>query len=345
MLSLGLTGGIAAGKSLLATRFRELGAVLIDADHLAREAVALDTPGLAAVAAHFGPEILLADGTLDRGQLGSLVFADPAARAALNAIVHPIVRAAAHALKRGAGPGSIVVQDIPLLVESGQGADFHLVVVVQAPVEERVARMLRDRGMSVADAMARIAAQASDAQRAAVADVLIVNDGDPQQTCTVLDELWHGRLLPFARNVAAQRPASLHLLPTAGPSDAAILRVAARIGRALRDVPEAQLLPVRGAAVPQFRVVMGTGGDGAGQGGEGAGQGGAVANTRADQLAPALATAGFFPLPHLTGGLGAYGDVLDISTDLPQACFASADPGCPALVVSCSVVVSAALEP
>src|SRR6185312_9719302 len=155
MLSIGLTGGIAAGKSLLANRFRELGAVLIDADRLARDAVAPGTPGLAAVAARFGPEVLAADGSLDRPKLGSIVFGDAGAREALNGIVHPIVRAAAAELKAAAGQGAdgrspardgatpqadggraaIVVEDIPLLVETGQEARFHLVVVVQAPGE------------------------------------------------------------------------------------------------------------------------------------------------------------------------------------------------------------------
>ncbi len=202
MLSLGLTGGIAAGKSLLTTRFRELGAVVIDADQLARDVVASGTSGLAAIVANFGDRILQSDGSLHRAKLGSLVFADRSARESLNAIVHPRVRQAASALKRDAGEGSIVVQDIPLLVESGQEASFHLVLVVQAPGEERIARMVRERGMSREDALARMSAQASDEQRAAAADVVIFNNGSPEQAVAELDVLWRERLLPFAANMA-----------------------------------------------------------------------------------------------------------------------------------------------
>jgi dephospho-CoA kinase len=238
MLSLGLTGGIAAGKSLLANRFRELGAVVIDADRLARDVVAPGTPGLAAVVERFGQDILLPDGTLDRPQLGALVFSDDTARLALNAIVHPLVRAAADSLKLDAGPGTIVVQDIPLLVESGQGANFHFVVVVQAPRDERIARMVRDRGMSEADAVARMAAQASDEERAAAADVVILNDGPPEHAVAELDALWHGRLLPFAANLAAgkaaARPGVAAALEPAGAAGA--IRLEQRIRRAVGDL-------------------------------------------------------------------------------------------------------------
>lgn len=205
MLSLGLTGGIAAGKSLLSTRFRELGAVVIDADQLARDVVAPGTAGLAAVVRHFGSEILLPDGSLNRAALGARVFSNKTELAALNAITHPLVRAAANDLKLDAGPGAIVVQDIPLLVESGQGPNYHLVVVAQAPRELRLERMMRNRGMSREDALARMAAQASDEERAAVADVVLVNDGTREEAVTALDSLWHGRLLPFAENLTAGR--------------------------------------------------------------------------------------------------------------------------------------------
>ena len=208
MLSIGLTGGIASGKSLLSARFRELGAVVIDADLLARDVVAPGTPGLAAVAAEFGPGVLLADGSLDRPALGTVVFADKRRLAALNAIVHPLVRAAAAGLKHDAGPGAIVVQDIPLLVETGQGANFHLVLVVDAPESQRLDRMVEDRGMAADDARARMAAQAADGQRRAAADVVIDNSGGPEKALAALDSLWEGRLLPFARNLAAGVPAA-----------------------------------------------------------------------------------------------------------------------------------------
>ncbi len=218
MLSLGLTGGIAAGKSLLSARFRELGAHVIDADKLAREVVAPGTPGLDAVVNQFGLSLRLADGSLDRARLGSLVFSDKAARESLNSIIHPLVRAEAESLKRAAGASTIVVQDIPLLVETGQGANFHLVVVAQAATDVRVARMVRERGMSPEDALARIAAQATDDQRAAAADVVIVNEGAPEQALAELDALWHLRLLPFAANLAsgvsAPGPGSAMIVPS-----------------------------------------------------------------------------------------------------------------------------------
>ncbi|MDO5752820.1 dephospho-CoA kinase [Arthrobacter sp.] len=207
MLSLGLSGGIAAGKSLLSSRFRELGATVIDADQLARDVVAPGTAGLAAVVHHFGDGVLLADGTLNRAALGALVFADKDELAVLNGIVHPLVRESAEAIKRDAGPGTVVVQDIPLLVETGQGANFHLVVVVSAPADVRLERMVSERGMSAEDALARMAAQADDVQRDAAADIVLSNTGDPETVIARLDALWHERLLPFAANLAAGVPA------------------------------------------------------------------------------------------------------------------------------------------
>ncbi|NVM99251.1 dephospho-CoA kinase [Arthrobacter sp. SDTb3-6] len=239
MLSIGLTGGIAAGKSLLSARFRELGAVVIDADQLARDVVAPGTPGLAAVAAEFGTGVLAADGTLDRPALGTLVFADKDRLAALNAIVHPLVRAAAASLKHDAGPGAIVVQDIPLLVETGQGANFHLVVVVDAPAGQRLARMTANRGMAEADARARMAAQAGDGQRRAAADVVLDNSGPPEKALAALGLLWERRLLPFAHNLAAGTPAQQTGPPAVVPADpgwpAQAARLAARIAAAAGD--------------------------------------------------------------------------------------------------------------
>lgn len=333
MLSLGLTGGIAAGKSLLTNRFRELGAVVVDADQLARDVVAPGTPGLAAVVATFGDRILSPDGSLNRPKLGSVVFADPAARESLNAIVHPRVRAAANALKADAGARAIVVQDIPLLVESGQAAGFHLVVVVQAPREERIARMVRDRGMSREDALARMAAQASDGQRAAAADVLILNDGSPEAAVAQLDRLWQERLLPFAANLTAERSAPLPAVTgDAGqPDDAGAMersvdqlvaaqeRMAARLAHAVRGVPGAKVTAPPGTAgrLLQFQL------DVAGR---------EVANLSTTELAQAMASAGFFPLGSLPAGhADAYGQ-MEGATAAAASCYASADPGCPALV-------------
>ena len=239
MLSLGLSGGIAAGKSLLSHRFRQLGAVVIDADQLAREAVAPGTAGLAAVVHHFGAGVLLADGSLNRPALGARVFADTDELAVLNGIVHPLVRAAAEMLKHDAGPGTVVVQDIPLLVETGQSANFHLVVVVSAPAEVRLERMVQRRGMSTEDALARMAAQANDTQREAAADIVLVNAGDPAEVLARLDVLWHERLLPFAANLAAgvparhDHPAALVDADPCWPAQAA--RIMARLAAAAGD--------------------------------------------------------------------------------------------------------------
>jgi dephospho-CoA kinase len=173
----GLTGGVAAGKSTVSEILRQLGAVIIDADALAREVIEPGTPGLAAVVGEFGPEILTDDGHLDRARLGALVFADPERRAALEAIVHPLVRARAVELEQAAPPGAIVVHDIPLLVETGQAGDFDAVVVVDVPEELQVARAVRERGWSEDEARARVVAQGSRSDRLAVATYVVDNTG------------------------------------------------------------------------------------------------------------------------------------------------------------------------
>ena len=176
-MRVGLTGGIASGKSTVSRTLAELGAVVIDADAIVREVQAKGSPGLAAIVEAFGPEILTAGGELDRPKLGSIVFADPAKLAVLNAIVHPLVRARSQALEDGAPEGALVVHDIPLLAESGMAETFDAVIVVDAPEELQVERMIRDRGMTEADARARIAQQATREQRNAVATYLIENTG------------------------------------------------------------------------------------------------------------------------------------------------------------------------
>lgn len=201
MLKIGLTGGIASGKSLVAARFRELGAMVIDADALAREVVERGTSGLAAVVDLFGDTILNGEGSLDRAKLAALVFKDPVLRERLNAIVHPLVRArAAELLKEAgeAGSGSIVVQDIPLLVETGQASSFDVVVVVDAPDDVRVQRMMEERGMSGGEARSRMAAQASRAERLAAADIILDNSGTVESLIRQVDTLWESRLVPLA---------------------------------------------------------------------------------------------------------------------------------------------------
>jgi dephospho-CoA kinase len=192
----GLTGGIGAGKSEVARRLAQLGAVVIDSDRLAREVVEPGTEGLAEVVAAFGPEVLGPDGALDRPALGRRVFGDEAARHRLEAIIHPRVRARSAELIAAAPPDAVVVNDIPLLVETGIGAGFDLVVVVTASVPSRLRRLAGYRGMSAEEARSRMAAQATDEQRRAVADVVLDNDGSLEDLRAAVDRLWHERLAP-----------------------------------------------------------------------------------------------------------------------------------------------------
>jgi dephospho-CoA kinase len=173
----GLTGRVASGKSSVSAVLRELGAVVVDADALAREVVGPGTPGLEAVMAEFGPEVLADDGTLDRARVGAIVFADPARRAALEAIIHPRVRARADEITASAPADALVVQDIPLLVETGQAGAFDAVLVVDVPEDVQVERAMRERGWSEADARARISAQATRRQRLDAATHVIDNSG------------------------------------------------------------------------------------------------------------------------------------------------------------------------
>ncbi|WP_062073260.1 dephospho-CoA kinase [Demequina sediminicola] len=191
MLRIGLTGGIAAGKSTASARFRELGALVVDHDQLARDAVAPGSAALVDIVSVFGDRMVV-DGELDRGALGALVFEDEAARQKLNGIVHPYVFAMGQAAdKRARAAGErVVVHDIPLLVESDQGGDFSLVVTIAAPVETRVERLVKGRGLSWDDAHARIASQASDQERAAVADVVLDGSGDPAELSSQIDQFW-----------------------------------------------------------------------------------------------------------------------------------------------------------
>ncbi len=176
-MRVGLTGGVASGKSTVSTMLAELGAVVIDSDALAREVVLPGTEGLAAVVAAFGEEILTEDGTLDRPALGAIVFADEDKRRVLEGILHPLIGARSAALANSAGPDDLVVHDIPLLAEAGIADTFDAVIVVDAPTELQVERMLRDRGWTREDAESRIAAQASRDDRLAIATYVIENTG------------------------------------------------------------------------------------------------------------------------------------------------------------------------
>jgi dephospho-CoA kinase len=189
----GLTGGIAAGKSTVAARLAELGAVVIDADRLAREAVELGSPGLRAIVDRFGEEVLNVDGTLDRSALGRIVFGDHEARRALNDIVHPEVRrryAVAVADARARDHQAVIIYDVPLLAEARAADEFGMVVVVDAPAPVRIERLVTLRGMDREEAERRVAAQIGDEERRAMADVIIDSSGSLARTVTQTDDLW-----------------------------------------------------------------------------------------------------------------------------------------------------------
>jgi dephospho-CoA kinase len=177
MLNVGLTGGIGAGKSAVAQLLVAHGAILVDSDRIAREVVEPGTEGLAAVVAEFGEAVLTADGHLDRPALGAVVFADEERRKALNAIVHPLVGRRSAQLRAMAGPDDIVVNDVPLLTENGLAPFYDFVIVVDAGQDTRIDRLVRLRGMTEDEARSRMAAQATPEQRAAIADLVIDNDG------------------------------------------------------------------------------------------------------------------------------------------------------------------------
>jgi len=190
MLRVGLTGGIGSGKSEVAKRFAALGAVVIDSDQLAREVVEPGTAGYDQIVAEFGPQVVRADGSLDREAIGAIVFADTAARERLNAIVHPLVGEATVARLAAVPDDAIVVHDIPLLVEAGMAQAFDAVVVVAADPEVQLDRLVRLRGMTPEAARARMAAQATPEQRVAVADYVIHNDGSLEHLADQVAEVW-----------------------------------------------------------------------------------------------------------------------------------------------------------
>lgn len=193
MLRVGLSGGAGAGKSTVAQRLHELGAVVIDADALAREVLEPGTDGLREVAEAFGDQVLRPDGSLDRGALAAVVFADPEQRARLEQITHPRIAARTSEILASAPADAVVVHDVPLLVEKALAPAYDLVVIVDANLERRVRRLV-GRGLTEADARARIAAQATEEERRAVADVWLENDGSPDELVRQVDLLWRERL-------------------------------------------------------------------------------------------------------------------------------------------------------
>jgi dephospho-CoA kinase len=210
VLRIGLSGGIGAGKSTVSSTFSDLGGIVVDGDVISREVVEPGTEGLAKLVDAFGEQILSDDGSLNRPALAAIAFSDDEKRQTLNGIVHPLVaerrsELIASAVKAQKNP--VIVEDIPLLVESGMAPMFPLVVIVNADEDLRVKRLIEHRGFSEQDARARIAAQATEEQRRAVADVWLDNSGSTGELVEQARTLWHQRILPFAHNLDGGEPA------------------------------------------------------------------------------------------------------------------------------------------
>ncbi|MDZ4232844.1 MAG: dephospho-CoA kinase, partial [Dietzia sp.] len=237
MLRIGLTGGIGAGKSTVSATFSEFGGIVVDGDVIAREVVEPGTEGLASLVEAFGDGILLPDGALNRPALATIAFSDDEKRATLNSIVHPLVGQRRTELIAGADDEAVIIEDIPLLVESQMAPMFPLVVIVHADEELRVRRLIEYRGFSEEDARARIAAQADEEQRRAVADVWLDNSGTAEELVESARSLWHERIRPFADNLHGGRPAQSE--PRLVPSDprwpADAQRILARLRTACGD--------------------------------------------------------------------------------------------------------------
>ncbi|MCD2146493.1 dephospho-CoA kinase [Gordonia paraffinivorans] len=273
MIRLGLTGGIGAGKSTVAKTFVERGAYIIDADKIAREVVEPGTEGLEKLVEAFGSDILSADGSLDRPALAAKAFVDEESRKKLNAITHPLIGARTQELLEAAPEEAVVVQDIPLLVENHTAPFFHLVVIVHADEDVRLHRLTTMRGVDEADARARIAAQATEEQRRAVADVWLDNSGTPEELAAAAAEVWDRRLVPFEANVRARRaaepdPELIALEPNPdGPSARVVNRLWAIAGEraAAVEVVDAEKVQLRivardGAAAEQLTDLLAVGG-------------------------------------------------------------------------------------
>jgi dephospho-CoA kinase len=327
MLRIGLSGGIGAGKSSVSKTFAEYGAIIVDGDVIAREVVEPGTPGLASLVEAFGDGILQADGALDRPALASIAFSDDDKRKTLNGIVHPLVGKRRAELIEAAAPDAVIIEDIPLLVESGMAPLFPLVIIVHADEEVRVRRLIDHRGFSEQDARARIKAQASEEQRRAVADIWLDNTGSAAQLVEKARELWHQRILPFAHNVQAGLPATAapELVPYDPTWPEQAQRILARLTTACGH-HAARIDHIGSTAVPgldakdviDIQVTVDS-------------------LDTADELAPALLTAGYPRLDGITGdvprqqGRSTVG-TFDGTTDESlwrKRIHASADPGRP----------------
>lgn len=242
MLKVGLTGGMGSGKSSVAKRLGELGARIIDADAIAREIVEPGEPALRELVEAFGKDILLPDGRLDRGRLAGRAFASKEATATLNAITHPRIAERTKELFDEAGDKDIVVHDMPLLIENDIAADCHIVVVVHAPAEVRIARLVASRGVDEADARRRIAAQIGDEERLAAADVVLDNSGTPELLRRQVDDLYNDRLVPFLNGVHVVDP----------PKVRARGRIDREVGRVERQLG----VRVKGSVLTGDRLVL-----------------------------------------------------------------------------------------
>ncbi|MBO0881716.1 MAG: dephospho-CoA kinase [Mycobacterium sp.] len=333
MLRIGLTGGIGAGKSAVSETFSRCGGIIVDGDVIAREVVEPGTPGLAALVDAFGDGILLPDGSLDRRALADKAFSSDDNRATLNGIVHPLVgnrRAEIIATVAATSGDAVVVEDIPLLVESGMAPLFPLVVVVYADAELRVRRVVEQRGMAEDDARARIAAQADDEQRRAVADIWLDNSSTPDALARRAREVWNERIMPFARNLSAgcivrPRPQLVPADPSWAEQARRIMaRVAAACGgRALR-VDHIGSTAVPGLDAKNAIDIQVT----------------VESLSAADELAGALLSAGYPRIEHITTDVAkpdarSTDERFDHSNDpalWQKRIHASADPGRPTYV-------------
>ena len=234
MLRIGLSGGIGAGKSTVSSTFSDLGGIVVDGDVIAREVVEPGTEGLSKLVDAFGKDILHEDGSLNRPALAAVAFSDDEKRKTLNGIVHPLVAHRRSELIAASAEDAVIIEDIPLLVESGMAPMFPLVVIVHADIETRISRLVAHRGFSEEDARARIAAQATEEQRRAVADVWLDNSGSAGELIEQARALWYRRILPFAHNMDDGQPARSE--PVLVPSDPAwpdqARRIAARLNTA-----------------------------------------------------------------------------------------------------------------
>lgn len=252
MLRVGLTGGIGAGKSAVAQQLARNGAMIIDADRLARDVVAPGTSGLAEITEVFGEGVLTGEGVLDRAALSAVVFGDEEARRRLEKIIHPRVRARTAELTAAAAPEAIVVNDVPLLVETGLSPSYDLVLVVETQRDLRIRRLEETRGMSAEEAASRMAAQATDAERRAAADVLLANDGTVDELHSRVDELFRVRLRPFEEHLRHRRSvATGNKLRIVGPNPDWPVQAARLIARIRRAVgADAEVAHIGSTAVP-----------------------------------------------------------------------------------------------